>query len=157
MYHSNCRSGACICVTAIISVLAAAAGGLLYAFVSLPDLLYAVIAMLAVAAVVLLFAGLMAVLFCCCGHTGCANSCVRAVPITAAGTILFSLLLLARGISSAAGSSVNVLNAILFALAFGFFVAMMVALVWWIICALACHSHHTHACAQTSSSSCSCS
>ena len=78
MYHSNCRSGACICVTAIIGVLAAAAGGLLYAFVSLPDLLYAVIAMLAVAAVVLLFAGLMAVLFCCCGHTGCANSCVRA-------------------------------------------------------------------------------
>ena len=64
MYHSNCRSGACICVTAIIGVLAAAAGGLLYAFVSLPDLLYAVIAMLAVAAVVLLFAGLMAVLFC---------------------------------------------------------------------------------------------
>ena len=33
------------CVTAIIGVLAAAAGGLLYAFVSLPDLLYAVIAM----------------------------------------------------------------------------------------------------------------
>ena len=148
MYHSSCRSGACGCVTAIVAILAAAAGGLLYAFVSLPDLLYAVIAMLAIAAVVLLFAGLMAVLFCCCGHTGCANSCIRAVPITAAGTLLFSLLLLARGISSASGGSVNVLNAILFALAFGFFAAMLVSLVWWIVCAL---SRRPCGCAQQSS------
>ena len=147
MYHSNCNCQVCGIFVALAGVLAAAAGGLLYAFVSLPELTYAVIAMLAISVLTLLFIGLIASFLCCCGRSCCLTSCAKAIPITAAGSTALFAFLLSRDLPRT-GSSVNVLNAILFALAFGFFAAMLVSLVWWIVCAL---SRRSCSCPQQNS------
>lgn len=140
MYHSNCNCQVCGILVALAGVLAAAAGGLLYAFVSLPELTYAVIAMLAISVLTLLFIGLIASFLCCCGRSCCLTSCAKAIPITAAGSTALFAFLLSRDLPRT-GSSVNVLNATLFALAFGMFIAMLLALSWWMVSIISRMTH----------------
>ena len=141
MYNSNCNCHICGCVVTIVGILAAAAGGLLYAFVSLPNLLYAVIAMLVISALVLFFIGLIASFLCCCGRSCCLTSCAKAIPITATGSTALFAFLLSRDLA-ATGGAVNVLDAILFALAFGMFIAMLLALVWWMVTIISRMTRH---------------
>lgn len=141
MCHSKCNPRVCGCIIAVVAVLAAIAGGLLYAFLPLPYLRFAVVAMLVLASAALLCTGAMLTRICTCGcSTPCLCPCGKAIPITAAGTIAVTLFMLAREIeqsgpvATAAAAAVNVLNAVLAALATGFFAAMLLALVWYMVC-----------------------
>ncbi len=141
MCHSKCSPRACVCIIAVVAVLAAIAGGLLYAFLPLPYLRFAVIAMLVLSAAALLCTGAMLTRVCTCGcSVPCLCPCGKAIPITAAGTVAVTLFLLAREFEQSTpqatvAASVNILNAILAALATGFFAAMLLALVWYMVCA----------------------
>lgn len=142
MYNnSNCNCQVCGCVVTIVGILAAAAGGLLYAFVSLPELVYAVLAMLVISALTLFFIGLIASFLCCCGRSCCMTSCAKAIPITASGATALFAFLLSRDLTGT-GGSVNVLDAILFALAFGMFIAMILALAWWMVTIISRMTRH---------------
>ena len=107
--------------------------------VPLPYLRFAVVAMLVLASAALLCTGAMLTRLCTCGcSTPCLCPCGKAIPITAAGTIAVTLFMLAREIEQsgpvATAAAVNVLNAVLAALATGFFAAMLLALVWYMVC-----------------------